>query len=179
MILCVSRFVREKGLENLILAFAELRKRHKDWTLRIVGPIVDAAYRSELELLISRLGLEDSVFVIPDATEEELQKEYLIATLFCLPSLKESFGSARVEAAANGLPVITTDVPCEIDLHRSGYLIVPPGSISALERGLEELITQPTLRESRLARQAAGIRTYEQLTLEFLATLSDPHSKGS
>jgi glycosyltransferase involved in cell wall biosynthesis len=55
-----------------------------------------------------------------------------------------------IEAAAVGLPLVTTDAPgCrEIVVHGSNGFLVPPGDVSALTSAVQTLLEHPELRAS-------------------------------
>jgi glycosyltransferase involved in cell wall biosynthesis len=77
------------------------------------------------------------------------------ATIACLPSYAEGLPKVLIEAAACGLPAVTTDVPgCrEAVTHKVNGLLVPPRDAQALAAALRRLLDDPALR-ARLA--AAG-----------------------
>ena len=65
------------------------------------GPARDAVARLAVEL-----GVGDRVDIVGQRTREELRALYETAHAFVLPSERESFGIAALEARAAGLPVI-------------------------------------------------------------------------
>jgi glycosyltransferase involved in cell wall biosynthesis len=70
------------------------------------------------------------------------------ADVFCLPSYREGFGLTLVEAAAVGLPVISTRIYGVTDAVHDGVMgiLVAPGDVVALQRALENLVLAPALR---------------------------------
>jgi glycosyltransferase involved in cell wall biosynthesis len=70
------------------------------------------------------------------------------ADIFCLPSYREGVPNALLEAAACGLPIVTTDVPGCRDVVTNGVngWLVPVRNSDALANALETLITNPELR---------------------------------
>ena len=70
------------------------------------------------------------------------------AHIVCLPSYREGFPKVLIEAAACGLPVITTDVPGCRDAVRvdETALLVPARDATELAKALERLITDRDLR---------------------------------
>lgn len=67
----------------------------------------------------------------------------------CLPSYREGLPKSLIEAAAAGLPIVTTDVPGCTHVVRNGEngILVPPGDSEALAQALERLIRDSTLRQ--------------------------------
>lgn len=67
------------------------------------------------------------------------------ADIACLPSYREGMPKALLEAAASGLPIVTTDVPgCqEVIVDGEEGLLVPSKDASSLANALISLIEQP------------------------------------
>jgi glycosyltransferase involved in cell wall biosynthesis len=70
--------------------------------------------------------------------------------IVCLPSYREGFSKTLIEAAATGLPVVTSDVPGCRDAVRAGEtaLLIPAQNAPALADALEQLLRDPALRAS-------------------------------
>ncbi len=70
------------------------------------------------------------------------------AHIVCLPSYREGFSKTLIEAAATGLPVITSDVPGCRDAVRAGEtaLLVAPRDAHALADAIRQLLDDPDLR---------------------------------
>lgn len=110
-VLFVSRLQHNKGVENLIRAWASLlsndRFISRNWKLRIVGPDVNG-YLNKLQNLVCELDVADTVCFVGAKYGKALRAEYAAASLFVLPSFSENFGSVVLEALIAGVPVITT-----------------------------------------------------------------------
>ena len=72
------------------------------------------------------------------------------AHIICLPSYREGFPKTLIEAAAAGLPIVTSDVPGCRDAVRAGEtaLLVPPRDAQALAEAIARLCRDPDLRAS-------------------------------
>jgi glycosyltransferase involved in cell wall biosynthesis len=70
------------------------------------------------------------------------------ADVFCLPSYREGVPNALLEAAASGLPIVTTDVPgCrDVVTHGVNGLLVPVRNALILAEALETLLSDAQLR---------------------------------
>jgi glycosyltransferase involved in cell wall biosynthesis len=143
-------FIRPwKHPEILIDAVAQLMRAGRKVKLRLVGPVEPEIYTQALEERIRRQGIADRVewggFVPGGAP---LNEEYRAADIFAFPSGTE--GSARVllEAAANALPIITTEVGGVQDIFVEGEsaLIVPKDQPEAMARGIARFLDDPPLR---------------------------------
>jgi len=102
------------------------------------------------------------------------------AHIACLPSYREGLPKFLIEAAAAGLPLVTTDVPgCrEVVTDGDNGLLVPPRDAQALATALDRLIRAPDLRrrfgaQSRLRAETrfANERVFARV-LEVYADLS-------
>jgi glycosyltransferase involved in cell wall biosynthesis len=144
-VLMVGRLVAEKGYPEL---FAAARLLGEGYTVVCVGPddpdksdaLPRAAVAEAERAGVRFLGLRDDV--------EDL---YRGADVFVLPSHREGFPRAAMEAAASGLPVVATDVRgCRqvVDDGVTGAL-VPLGSPEALAAAVRALGDDPTRRATQ------------------------------
>lgn len=105
-LLFVGRLHPKKGVDLLIRAWAAVRGRHPEWTLRIVGPD-ENGYKRELESLASRVGAERLAFAGP-VFGAALDALYRGAGLFVLPTHSENFAMTVAESLAAGTPVLVS-----------------------------------------------------------------------
>ena len=151
---CIGRLVPEKGHDVLLRALALLRDAGTPVTLQIVG---DGPRREALVALAEKLGIADAVTLSGRLPREGLLHALRQADVFVMPSLREGFGVALVEAMATGLPVVATRSggPEEI-VRLSDGVLVAPGDAEALAAGIREVITR--LGEFDAEDIARGIR---------------------
>jgi glycosyltransferase involved in cell wall biosynthesis len=138
------------GIDNLVQAFAILRRRRLPYGLRllIVG---EGPEHQPLERMAAALGVgsvtEFTGWVPHDRVPEYLRR----LSIYVAPSVhEESFGVAVLEASACGVPVVVSRVggmPEVVQDGQTGYL-VPPGDPIALADALERLVTNPELRRT-------------------------------
>lgn len=146
----VCRLVPAKGIDLLLKACAELRRRGHPFVLHIIG---DGPIRKELETLSQDLGIyEDTIFYGYMLHPEELMPFF---DIFVLPSRAESFGSVFAEAALCLLSLVGTDVGGIGEQIENGVngMLVPLENPAALADALEQLIVDPQYRYE-LARAA-------------------------
>lgn len=88
------------------------------------------------------------------------------AHIACLPSYREGLPKSLLEAAACGLPIVTTDTPgCrEVVANTTNGLLVPIGNSQALADALGILISDPKMRQ-RMGEQSR-IRAVTEYSLE-------------
>ena len=86
-----------------------------------------------------------------------MERQLPVRDIFVLPSYREGAPRVLLEAAACGLPVVTTDVPGCRDVVVEGVtgLLVPPRDSQALARAIIKLLQNPELRRQmgRAGRQ--------------------------
>jgi L-malate glycosyltransferase len=149
-LITVCRLVPAKGLDTLLMACGELKKKGLSFVLHIIG---DGPSREELEqLAIEQNIYEDTIFYGYMLHPEEFMPFF---DIFVLPSRAEAFGSVFAEAALCWLALIGTHVggiPEQIE-HGSNGLLVPVGDYHALSIALEKVIVDPSFRYE-LARGA-------------------------
>ena len=164
VVLTVARVEPVKGIHDLIKAFSMVADRHKDWVLRIVGPVTDEEYFDEVRRFVDELGLAGRVVFVGAVSDSELIREYMRASIFVLPSYVESFGIVRVEALAFGLPIITTRTGGS-EVVRGVGVIVEPGDVEGLAKALDRLMGDDAFREelSRRAWVRAQSLVYEAI----------------
>ncbi len=123
---------RGKGGEVLLRAFELLRARRPKARLLLAGPTEPLAVPEG----VTCLGL------VPFSALPDL---FAQATAFVLPTLREPFGIAFLDAMACGVPCVGTRagaVPEILDEGRLGVL-VPPGDEHALADALADLLEDP------------------------------------
>ncbi|CAN5310561.1 N-acetyl-alpha-D-glucosaminyl L-malate synthase BshA [soil metagenome] len=115
----ISNFRAVKRIPDVIKIF-EIICREKKAKLIMIG---DGPERGKAEDLVYSMGIQDQVLFVGQSNE--VDKILCFSDLFLLPSEKESFGLAALEAMVNSVPVISTNtggLP-EVNIHGvSGYL---------------------------------------------------------
>jgi glycosyltransferase involved in cell wall biosynthesis len=108
IVLCVRRLVRRVGLDALVDAVAEVRRRVPDVLVLIAGT---GPRRDVIAQHVASAGLESSVRLIGFVPDELLPLAYRAATLTVVPSLAlEGFGLITVESLAAGTPCVVTPI---------------------------------------------------------------------
>ncbi|HEX8123148.1 MAG TPA: glycosyltransferase family 4 protein [Solirubrobacteraceae bacterium] len=143
-ILCVSRLVEEKGVDDVVVAAGLLRRRGIEVRVKLVGA---GPLAPRLPEMARRMGVEDAVELAGSVSYADLPDTYRAADVFVLASgprttWREQFGFAVVEAMASGLPVV------------AGH----SGSLAEVVGDPDSLVVphEPALLADKLARLAAG-----------------------
>ena len=142
LILFISRLHPKKGLSLLFEAMAIIRKQLANWCLVVAGSD-ELGHRRELQLLSTRLGIEDLIQYTGPLWGAEKQNAFAAADLFVLPTHSEGFGIIIAEALGAGLPVVTTrGAPWqELLTHHCGWWV--DVSTSAIRDALLDAIQRP------------------------------------
>lgn len=143
VILFVGRLNRDKGMLDLAKAFAALLRRHPETVLVLVGAEENVPF-SHFEDVCGDLKTQLRRIAYTPNPERYMA----MADIFCLPSYREGFGQVIVEAAAAGIPTVSTAIYGVTDAVEDGAtgLLIKPGDVDALERALCMLIEQPEKR---------------------------------
>lgn len=151
-----------KGVNVLLNSLPSLDQRK--WNLKIVG---DGDLRPEYENLAARLNLTKRVEFAGKLSDAQMIKALQNSDLLILPSVNnnEAFGLVLIEALACGVPVIASDLPGvrKVFNDKREGLLVSPGSVEDLNRKLEFILKNESLRRdmAKAARNLA-VRKYDQ-----------------
>ena len=102
---CLSTLRADKGLKELVTAFAEEFDAHMPVTLLLGG---EGEYRRDLETLIRQIAPSHDIQLHGHIPHEDVSSFLQKGHCFVLPSRYETFGIVYIEAMACGLPVIAT-----------------------------------------------------------------------
>ena len=112
-ILFVGRIARVRRIEILLQAVAKLSI---PFHVTLVGgeektsSFSKSGYLDELKKLCKDLNINDRVTFVGPVAQNELFNWYSKGDIFVYPSLYENFGQPILEAAAAGLPIVSTPV---------------------------------------------------------------------
>ena len=168
VILAVSRVARQKALETLIEAFAQVSSDFPEWSVKIAGEIEDLNYYEELTKITRTLRVDNKVTFEGAVSEHKLLELYSISSIFCLSSNWEGDSISRIEAIAAGLPVITTEAGCGQSLEKYGSVVVPIGDFISLASGLTRLMSDVKLRKEISASQKAAVISWDDVVERYI-----------
>ena len=159
-LLFVGRLVPEKGVFDLIQAYAKLES-----VVRSEVGLVFAGDGASKEALSERAKLiEPGMIFFPGfAQREDLAGFYALAEAFILPTHSDPWGLVVNEAMACGLPIVVTNVAgCAADLVEDGWngYVVPPADPSRLSAAIRSLLCQPERTQQMRARSSERIQAY-------------------
>jgi glycosyltransferase involved in cell wall biosynthesis len=174
LLLFIGRFIEAKGLADVIRACNLLRERKQDFRLLGVG---DGPARAGAETEVKRLGLEDKVRFFGYVTEQEAAEFYANSTMLVFPSYHyEGFPMVIFNAAAAGLPIITTRIRAAADYlaEPENCLWVKPRSADQLAEAMFALITKPDERAKMSANNRLLVQRFsaDSVTREYVESYS-------
>lgn len=153
-IICFAgRLIKEKGVYEFISAAQLLRQKNINARFLLAGSLDNKNPSSLSQKDLDRIKNEGYVEVL--GYQKDIPALYEKSHIVCLPSYREGFPKALVEAAAAGRAVVTTDVPgCRdaIIPNKTG-LMVPVKDTEKLASALQWLIEHS---EERVAMGKAG-----------------------
>jgi len=128
-LLFLSRIHVKKGLERLIRASGELKRRGVSFELGIAGP-GDDDYVLEMKSLVRAEGVEEHCHFLGMVDGKLKYSLYTASDVFVLPTSQENFGLVFAESMLCGTPVVATrGVDIWKELQEAGAVIVDPTPI--------------------------------------------------
>lgn len=141
----VGRINRDKGVPELVRAYARLRERFPSSRLLLLG---DREAREPMPYDF-RGFLDTEHRILSPGHVLDPAPYYHLMDVVCLPSHREGFPNSVLEAQAAARPVVATSVTGVVDAVQDGVtgLLVPPGDLNALVSALGRVLTDPVLGE--------------------------------
>ena len=136
--LYIGRLLKDKGTEEYFAMAQRVKEKYPDTEFQILGSC-EGDYQQQLDKLVQE-DIINYLGTTPDVRP-------FIGAVHCtvMPSYHEGMSNVNLESAANGRPVITTDVPgCQetVDDGVTGYLVKPRSAEDLIEK-VERFIQLP------------------------------------
>jgi glycosyltransferase involved in cell wall biosynthesis len=157
--LAVGRFEIAKDYPNMLRGFARVHERFPQATLLLVGR---GSLQSETERLAQSLGLGSGVRFL--GVRDDVVQVMSAADGYVMSSAWEGMPMVLLEAAAAGLPIVTTRVGGNHEVVRDGEsgFVVPPRDHEALGRAMLQL-----MELSETERRSMGDRGREVIRAHY------------
>jgi len=163
-LLFVGNIEKRKSLNTVINALSEIK--NFDFKFNVVGNPTESDYYNEVLKLIETGNLMNKVYFLGKLSSDELLEHYRKSDILLFPSLWEGYGMVIAEAMANGLPVISSNIPTSKELINDGTdgLLFKKGDHKDLARCIRKLYNNPELY-SKISENSIK-RAYEFNTWE-------------
>ena len=168
-LISAGRLVSIKGYDRLIEAVALIKDDFAPWHLSIYGEgeehnrLIDLIHQNHLEKLISIEHFTD-----------ELQKKLHASSGYIIPSRGEAFPMVALEALANGLPIISFDIPAlrEINSNSKAIIIAEQDNIADLAAKIKQYITtENRQKRGEASRKLAANYSLEKIGAKWLSLI--------
>lgn len=147
--LFIGRLLKDKGAEEYLGAAEAIKNKYPQTEFQILGSI-DGNYQKQVDELV----IDGVIKYI----ERQIDVRPFIGAVECtiMPSYHEGMSNVNLESAANGRPVITTDVPgCRetVDDGWTGYLVEAKNT-NSLIAAIERFIALPYSQKVMMGQNA-------------------------
>lgn len=150
-LLCVGSLEPRKNIPFVLKSLAPFLKKN-DLVLAIIGR--KAWGGSEIEQIISQLGIQNKLVMTGQIPNLELRYFYSAAELFLFPSRYEGFGIPILEAFSCECPVVTSNTSSMPEVAGDAAVLIDPTNSEEFVAAVKKVLSDQALRK-RL--QLAGI----------------------
>ncbi|MDT0677474.1 glycosyltransferase family 4 protein [Autumnicola musiva] len=143
----VGRLVKDKGINELILAFERLREQREDISLLLVGP-----FEQELDPLKEHTvqRIKENPGILSVGYQKDVRPYFAVSDVLAFPSYREGFPNVVMQAGAMGLPAIVTNINgCnEIVKHDINGRVIPVKDADALYHEMKNFLLDFSKKEN-------------------------------
>jgi glycosyltransferase involved in cell wall biosynthesis len=169
--LFVGRIAKEKGIEELVLSLVNLIKEYPEKKIKLL--LIGTFERQHGLLPIeTEQFIEKHPDIISLGRFDDVRPFYKLSDVFVLPSYREGFPNAVLEAGAMGLPSIVTNINgCnEIIVDGINGNIIPVQDVKKLYLAMEKMLTlnENLIKMNEKARKMVCDRYDRQIMLKLL-----------
>jgi glycosyltransferase involved in cell wall biosynthesis len=144
VILFIGRLHKVKDPFTLLSAMRKLRQTNTSCKLLIVGS--GELQDRVMNMINSSILLRNNVIWVNSVAFKDVAKYYSASDIFVLPSIREGFGYATIEAMAAPLPVVVSNVSALPEVVGDCGEFFQPGDSRDLTSKLKLLLNDPDLR---------------------------------
>lgn len=143
----LGRLVDRKGINELYNVFCKIYEENQNTRLLLVGPFETDQIADKN--LLEKINKHPGIVNIGRVLQDEVPPYILALNVFVLPAWWEGFGNVLVQAAAMGIPTISTTGTgtCDAVEHNFNGFLIEPKAEDQLYEVMEKLYLQKDLAE--------------------------------
>ena len=166
-LLCVSRFIKRKNIDLLIITLSIVMKKYPNIKLILVG---EGPLEQDLKNLTKKLGIFEKVEFKGRIPHEKIHEVYQNSHIFILLSHSEGMSNAILEAMASGLLIITTDTGGTSELIKGNGIIISKLNPEKIANIIIKILEDPILMEkmSKKSRSIAKKFNWKSMAYRYL-----------
>lgn len=158
----IGRLVKDKGIQELVIAFKKLQGQYPQVKLLLVGP-----FEQDLDPINDSIlkEIENNPAILSVGFQHDVRPYLAISQALAFPSYREGFPNVPMQAGCFDLPSIVTNINgCnEIIQHGENGLIVPPKSTEELYAAMLTIISdKESFAYMRSQARRMIVERYEQ-----------------
>lgn len=144
----VGRLIDRKGINELYAAFDSLYKEDSKIRLLFVGPIEEIQIKDKS--LVSKIKNHPGIVYYGSVPSAEVPLYLSIMNVMVLPAHWEGFGNVLIQAAAMGVPVISTKALGTVNAVNDGFngILVEPKTVNELKEAMKKMLSDKILRDN-------------------------------
>lgn len=161
-LLYVGSVYPHKNVENLIKAVVILNQENHPSFPKVTLVIVcgRSVFWQRLQSKIKEMNVEDLVKMTGFVPDEELGSFYQEALVFTFPSLSEGFGLPGLEAMANSLPLICSDIPVFHEIYENAAEYFNSTESGDMAKKIKEVIIDKEIRNSLIQKGLERVKDF-------------------
>jgi len=157
-LLYVGSLYPHKNLSLVIEALHQL----PTYKLIVVGS--RSVFLLNLKQFVETNGLKSRVVFKGSLSDAELAELYPQVTALVQPSLSEGFGLTGLEAMAQGVPVLASQIPVFQEIYQNGAIFFNPCSVQSFVEAVNKLMSADRLVITKRGRKIASSYSWDTMT---------------
>lgn len=158
----LGRMVDRKGINELFEVFCDLYESNNTLRLLLVGPFEMSQIADKN--LIKKIDQHPGIINYGKVSQEEVPGFILAMDVFVLPAWWEGFGNVLVQAAAMGVPVISSLGTGTIDAVNDGFngILIPVKDKEKLKEAMVKLLKDEETRNRYAQNGLAWAKNFDR-----------------
>ena len=147
-----------KNIENLLVAYTEIKNSNPDVQLVLAGK--KEFYFNKLQKVIDKHPFKESIVAPGLVNDNELSWLYKNCEAYILPSLSEGFGLPGLEAMVHGAPVVSSNATCLPEVYGNAALFFNPENTEDISLKIERILSDTELRKDLIKKGYSQVKKY-------------------